>query len=53
MRRNEDVAAEVDGDGLCGFWLFGSVGGGRGRRGRGTDEVAADHDVVLDYRFAS
>ncbi len=50
MWRDKDVAAKVDGDGLCGLGFF--VCRGRGRRGGGTDEVTADHDVVLDYGFA-
>ena len=65
---DEDVAAQVDGDGVggFGFWVFGIFGvcrccGGRGggggggggrRRGLLADEVAADHDVVLDDGFA-
>jgi hypothetical protein len=48
---DEDVAAEVDGDGVGSlfFWV-----GGWGGRGRGllTHEVAADDNVVLDDGLA-
>jgi hypothetical protein len=49
---DEDVAAQVDGDGLVGFVACGGGGGSLLLRMRLADEVAADDDVVLDYGFA-
>src|SRR5438309_2276831 len=53
VRGDEDVTAEVDGDG-AGSLFFGVCGRGGRRRGRGllADEVAADDDIVLDDGLA-
>ena len=59
VRGDEDVTAEVDGDGVggLGLWVFRFCrGGGRDRGRLGllllAHEVAADDDVVLDDGFA-
>src|SRR2546429_455481 len=53
VRRDEDVAAQMDGDGVGGFVLVFGVGRRRGgaRGGLLADEIAADGHVGLNGRL--